>query len=80
MARALVSLQSLKVLLNLELATLDGCEAIEVSGIKVRPTSDSDGCNWEVASYSGHVAHQCTSLITALIGAMRNRYNVGNRA
>jgi len=32
-----------------------------------------------VTSYSGHVAHQCTSLITALIGAMRHRYNVGNR-
>ena len=77
MTRAVVSLQSLKVLLNLELATLDGCEGMEVETITVLPISGSDGCNWEVPSFAGlRLGEPCRSLAEHLVLAMRAQYNV----
>ena len=81
MERAIVSVQSLRVLLNLELATLEGCEGLEVQNITVHPVPDKDGCNWEVASYTGlTLGEPCTSLVHGVISALRFRYNVGRLA
>ena len=80
MERTLVTTQSLRVLLNLEIATLEGCEGVEVQEITIYPLADKDGCNWEVASYSGlrpNAPQQ--SLIEGMIAAQRYRYNVGRR-
>jgi hypothetical protein len=66
------------VLLNLELASLDGCEGVEVGDINVRSQPDENGCNWEVTSYKGLTLHEpCTSLIATVISALSWRYNVG---
>jgi hypothetical protein len=80
MERILVSAQALRVLLNLEIATQDGCDGVEVGDITVHPIADRDGCNWEVASYSGLPSQQCATLVAALIRAQRYRYNVGRRS
>ena len=70
--------QSLRVLLNLELATLEGCEGVEVREIMVRPFVDQEGCNWHVVAYSGLAAGGPErSLVEAMIAAQRYRYNIG---
>jgi hypothetical protein len=80
MERILVSAPALRVLLNLELATLDFCEGVEVQKLLVHPVADADGCNWEVAAYSGLPRdEQHRSLVEAVIASQRYRYNVGKR-
>jgi hypothetical protein len=80
MERTVVSLQSLRVLLNLELATLENCEGLEVGNIEVDPVPDRNGCNWRVTSYTGLMLREtCASLAAAVISALSWRYNVGRK-
>lgn len=80
MKRTLVSAQNLCVLLNLEIAALEGCDGARVVGLDVLPTEDADGCNWRATSslVSGLGARE-RALVEATLGAMRWRYNVGRR-
>ena len=50
MQRKLVSVQTLRLLLNLELATFESCQGVAVQAIDVLTTADSDGCNWTHAA------------------------------
>jgi hypothetical protein len=78
--RALVSAQDLRVLLNLEIATLEACENVTVDEIEVAPEADVDGCNWRVRSFSsGEPGTHARRIAEAIVSAMRWRYNVGRR-
>ena len=79
MQRKLVSVQTLRLLLNLELATFESCQGVAVQAIDVLTTADSDGCNWTVQTYSVHLPSggQCRALIEGTLHAMRWRYNIG---
>jgi len=51
-----------------------------VQKLLVHPVADADGCNWEVAAYSGLPRdEQHRSLVEAVIASQRYRYNVGKR-
>jgi hypothetical protein len=50
--RILVSAQRLRVLLIVEIATLEACRGVEVGEIEVSPRADADGCIWKARSCS----------------------------
>lgn len=78
--RSLVSAQNLRVLLNLEIATLDACHGVALGEIDVSPRADADGCNWRVRSLSmPALGARERALVEATLSAMRWRYNVGRR-
>jgi hypothetical protein len=75
--RHLLTLESLRVLVNIEISVHTECHGVQVRRIfKMEP--DASGCNWQAVWPTVHAAtaEPCRSQLRALIEQIRERYNV----
>ncbi len=75
--RRVVTLESLRRLVNHELGMHTECFAIHIRRIVVTEP-DASGCNWQVEWPVVHAAHvePCRSQLRELVDQLRERYNV----
>ncbi len=76
--RHLLTLESLRVLINIEINVHTECHGVQVRRI-FRTEPDASGCNWQAEWPTLHAANAepCRSQLSAVIEQIRERYNVG---
>ena len=75
--RHLLALESLRVLISLEISVHTECHGVQIRRIfKTEP--DASGCNWQAEWPTVHAAsaEPCRSQLRAVIEQIRERYNV----
>jgi hypothetical protein len=75
--RHLLTLESLRVLVNIELSVYTECHGVQVRRIfKTEP--DASGCNWQLEWPTVHASlmEPCRSQLRAMIEQIRERYNI----
>ena len=75
--RHVLTLESLRALVNIELRVHTECHGVQVRRIFVTEP-DLSGCNWQVEwpPVRAAVAEPCRAQLRALIEEIRERYNV----
>ena len=75
--RQVLTLESLRVLVNIELNVNTECHGVQVRRIIVIEP-DISGCNWQAESPALRAAtmEPCRSQLLAVIAQLRERYNV----
>ena len=75
--RHLLTLESLRVLLNIEISVHTECHGVQIRRAFVTEP-DALGCNWQVElpTVHGAFAEPCRSQLRAVIEQIRERYNV----
>jgi hypothetical protein len=75
--RHALTLESLRVLVNIELGVHTECHGVEVRRIFVTEP-DASGCNWqaELPPVRAALVEPCRAQLRALIEQIRERYNV----
>jgi hypothetical protein len=75
--RHLLTLESLRVLVNIEISVHTECHGVQIRRIFVTEP-DARGCNWQAELPTVHAAtaEPCRSQLRAVIGEIQERYNV----
>jgi hypothetical protein len=75
--RQLLPLESLRMLLNIEIGMHTECHGVQIRRVFVTEP-DAFGCNWQAEPPTAHaaIAEPCRSQLRALIEQIRERYNV----
>jgi hypothetical protein len=75
--RQRLTLESLRVLVNIEICVYTECHGVQVRRIFVAEP-DSFGCNWQVEWPTVHAAitEPCRTQLRTVIEQIRERYNV----
>jgi hypothetical protein len=75
--RQLLTLESLRILVNIEIDVHTECHGVRIRRIFVTEP-DAFGCNWQIEwpTVHGAIAEPCCSQLRALIEQIRERYNV----
>ena len=75
--RHTLALESLRVLVNIELSVHTACDGVQIRRIFVTEP-DASGCNWQAEwpPVRSALMEPCRSQLRALIEEIRGRYNV----
>lgn len=75
--RRLLTHESLRVLVNIEISVHTECHGVQIRRIFVTEP-DASGCNWQAEWPIVHAALEepCRSQLRAVVGQIRERYNV----
>jgi len=77
--RQLLTLESLRALVNIEICVYTECHAVQVRRIFVTEP-DSFGCNWQAEwpTVRAAMVEPCRTQLRMVIEQIRERYNVAN--
>jgi hypothetical protein len=75
--RQVLTLESLRVLVNIELSVHTECHGVQIRRIIVSEP-DTSGCNWQAEwpALRAATMEPCRSQLLAVIAQLRERYNV----